>query len=132
MKNIKTVKNSLKFKTDPKVGLLTVRIGVKKLVLPVEARMLSGGNHLFLSFGSSSEIYEISGKELKVLSPETDGTDAMAALDPGRRRRKRGSRRGAVEMPEELQALLSKIPPGHKLVAGKSGYRMVKTRTRSK
>ncbi len=132
MKNIKTVKNSLKFKADPKVGLLTVRIGVKKLVLPVEARMLSGGDHLFLSFGSSSEIYKIEGKDLKPLDPMADGSDAMTALNPGRRRKKRAGRRGAAEMPEELKAALAKVPAGHKLVMGPDGYRMVKTRTRGK
>ncbi len=132
MKNIKAVKNSLKFKAEPKVGLLTVRIGVKKLVLPVEARMLQGGNHLFLSFGSSNEIYEIDGKNLKALGGDSDGTAAMTSLTPNKRKRKRG-KRGAVEMPSDVASGLSKIPAGHKIVLGPDGkYRMVKMRTRSK
>lgn len=132
MKNIKSVKNSLKFKAEPKSGLLTVRIGVKKLVLPVEARMLSGNGFLFLSFGSSSEIYKVDGKGLSALSPEADGADALAALNPTRKRRRRGSRKTSVEMPEDLAKLLAKIPAGHKVVPGADGYRLVKTRVRTK
>jgi hypothetical protein len=56
MKNVKSLKNSLKFKAAPKSGVLTVRVGVKKYVLPVDARMIAGDGYLFLSFGSSSEI----------------------------------------------------------------------------
>lgn len=133
MKNIKTVKNSLKFKAEPKSGLLTVRIGVKKLVLPVEARMLGGDGYLFLSFQSSSEIYKVDGKNLTPMAPEADGTDAHTALNPGRRRRRKGGKgRGAVEMPDDLAKMLSKLPEGHKLVSGPGGYRLVKARTRSK
>lgn len=130
MKNVKTVKNSLKFKAEPKVGLLTVRIGVKKLVLPVEARMLSGNGYLFLSFGSSSEIYKIGEKGLQPLKPEADGTEAHTALNPVKRRRRRAARKASVEMPGDLAAMLAKLPKGHKLVAGEGGYRLVKARTR--
>ena len=133
MKNVKAVKNSLKFKADPKMGLLTVRIGVKKLVVPVEARMLSGEGFLFLSFTSSSEIYKVDGKSMVAMDGQEDGTDAYAALNPAKRRRRgRGKGRSTVEMPDELAQLLSKLPAGHKLVAGASGYRIVKARIRTK
>lgn len=131
MKTVKSVKNSLKFKTDAKPGLLTVRVGVKKLVLPVEARMLQGGDYMFLSFGASSEIYKIEGKALKALDGNADGTGAYEALTPKRRKTRRG-RRVNVEMPEELKAALAKVPAGYKLVPGPDGYRMVKTRNRGK
>lgn len=133
MKNIKSVKNSLKFKADPKKGLLTVRIGVKKLVVPVEARMLGGDGFLFLSFNSSSEIYKVDGKELVPLDGQADGTEAYAALNPSKRRKRgRGKGRSSVEMPTDLAQMLSKLPSGHKLVAGPGGYRLVKTRVRTK
>lgn len=131
MKTVKSVKNSLKFKTDAKPGLLTVRVGVKKLVLPVEARMLQGGDYMFLSFGASSEIYKIEGKALKALDGNSDGTGAYEALTPKRRKTRRG-RKSNVEMPEELKAALAKVPAGYKLVPGADGYRMVKTRNRGK
>lgn len=133
MKNVKAVKNSLKFKADPKTGLLTVRVGVKKLVLPVEARMLGGDGYLFLSFSSSSEIYKVEGKDLVPMEGTADGTEAYAALNPAKKRRRGRARgRSTVEMPSELAQLLSKIPAGQKLVGGPGGYRIVKTRVRAK
>lgn len=133
MKNVKSLKNSLKFKAAPKSGVLTVRVGVKKYVLPVDARMIAGDGYLFLSFGSSSEIYEVGGKTLTPMAGEADGTAAATALTPKAKGRGRGRRsRKAVEMPDALAKALSQVPPGYKLVPGDGGYRLVRTRVRTK
>ena len=129
-RSVKNVKNSLKFKAQVKPGLLTVRVGVKKYVVPVEARMLSGQDHLFLSFPASSELYEIKNKQLAAMAPTADASAAFNSLNPGRR--KRGRRASAeAAMSTELAEALSKIPAGYKLGYDASGKpRLVKKRTR--
>lgn len=133
MKNVRNVKNSLKFKATPKSGALTVRIGVKKYVLPVEARMLNGEGYLFLSFSALSEIFKIENGELVAMAPETDANEAFAALNPGRKRRGRSKKDAAVELPSELEAALKNIPAGYRLGFAPDGSaRLVKTRVRKK
>ena len=129
-RSVKNVKNSLKFKAQVKEGLLTVRVGVKKYVVPVEARILSGPEHLFLSFPASSELYEIKNKQLVAMEGSADASAAFNSLNPGRRRR---GKRAASEtaMPSELADALSKIPAGYKLGYDATGQpRLVKKRTR--
>jgi hypothetical protein len=130
-KSVQNVKNSLKFKASPKTGILSVKVGVKKFSLPVEARMLSNGDYLFLSFSASSELYTISGKELQPMAPESDATPAFQALNPGKRRGRR--RREQVQMPAELENALKALPAGYKLGYGTDGTpKLVRTRTRTK
>src|SRR5882724_11786896 len=112
-KSVQNVKNSLKFKASPKSGILSIKVGVKKFAIPVEARMLSNGEYLFLSFSASSELYTISGKELKAMSSEVEATEAFTALNPGKRRGRR--RRENVQMPAELEQALKALPVGYKL-----------------
>lgn len=131
MKTVQSVKNSLKFKAKSKEGALTVRIGVKKLVLPVSVRMLQGEGYLFLSIPATSEIYSVDGAKLAALSGDTDASAAYTALNPGRKRR-RTSKAGA-ELPASLAAELKKLPEGYRLGFGTDGApRLVRTRNRKK
>lgn len=130
-KSVQNVKNSLKFKASPKSGILSVRVGVKKFALPVEARMLSNGEYLFLSFTASSELYTISGKELKPMPSDADATAAFVALNPAKRRGRR--RREQVQMPAELELALKALPAGYKLGYDSDGVpKLVRARTRNK
>jgi hypothetical protein len=130
-KSVQNVKNSLKFKASPKSGILSVKVGVKKFAIPVEARMLSNGDYLFLSFSASSELYTIQGKELKPMPSDQDATDAFAVLNPGKRRGRR--KRESVQMPPELEQALRALPAGYKLGYGTDGTpKLVKARTRKK
>lgn len=130
-KSVQNVKNSLKFKASPKSGILSVKVGVKKYPVPVEARMLSSGNYLFLSFAASSELYTINGKELKAMPSNSDATDAYVALNPGKRRGKR--RHEPVQLPPEMEAALKALPAGYKLGYGPDGSpKLVRSRTRKK
>jgi hypothetical protein len=130
-KSVQNVKNSLKFKAAPKGGILSVKVGVKKFTLPVEARMLSNGEYLFLSFGASSELYTVNGKELKPLPGDSDATDAFQVLNPGKRRGRR--RREQMQMPSELQEALKALPAGYKLGYSVDGTpKLVRQRTRKK
>ena len=129
MKNVKSVKNSLKFKAQPKSGALSVRIGVKKYTVPVDARILSDGNYIFLSFPACSELFEIKSKELIAMAPDADATEAYATLNPGR---KRGRKRGpALVLPQQLADALKAIPSGYKLGYDADGTpRLVRKRQR--
>lgn len=130
-KSVQNVKNSLKFKASPKAGILSVKVGVKKFSLPVEARMLSDGKYLFLSFSASSELYTINGKDLAAMASEVDATEAFQALNPGKRRGRR--RREQVSMPPELEMALRSLPSGYKLGYGADGTpKLVRSRTRKK
>lgn len=131
-KNVKSVKNSLKFKAQTKEGILSVRVGVKKYNLPVEARILSDDNYVFLSFPASSELYQVKDKQLAPMAPEADAAAAYSALSPAKKRpRKR--RTVQAEVPTEVANALKKIPKGYRLGFGSDGEpRLVRTRSRSK
>lgn len=127
-KTVQTVKNSLKFKATPKSGVLSVRVGVKKYNIPVDARLLSSGEYMFLSFPASSELYQVQGKQLSPMDSKADATEAYAALNPGKKRQRR---RSAAAMPAELEAALKNIPAGYRLGYGPDGTpRLVKKRKR--
>jgi len=131
VKTVQNVKNSLKFKAQEKEGVLTIKVGVRKYAVPVKARMLSGNQYLFLSFPASSELYQVSAKELVPLDKEEDASAAYEGLNPGKRGRRR---RGAgVEMPAGLADALANLPAGYKLGYNLDGSpKLVRTRRRTK
>lgn len=112
-KTVQSVKNSLKFKVQPKPGLLTVRVGVKKYVLPVNARMISDGGFMFLSFSATSELFEIKDKKLVAMDSKSNGDTAAAALVTAKRKGRRKNK--TLELPSELESALKAIPAGYKL-----------------
>jgi hypothetical protein len=128
-RTVQSVKNSLKFKAQPKMGILSVKVGVKKYQVPVEARMISGDGFMFLSFPASSELYRIDNKTLEAMPSEADAAEAFEKLNPGRRR---GRRRGSnVEMPPALVEALKNLPAGFKLGYTADGSpKLVKARKR--
>jgi hypothetical protein len=132
-KTIQNVKNSLKFKASEKSGILSVRVGVKKFAVPVSARLLTGGDYLFLSFTASSELYKVTSKELVPLDDSADAEAVFTALNPTRRRSRKASGGSKIDMPNELAAALSAIPKGFRLGYGPDGApRLVRTRERRK
>ena len=132
-KNVQKVKNSLKFKAEEREGLLTIRFGVKKLVVPHKVRMLSDGKYMFLSFTASSELYKVEGKQLKAMQKTDDATEAFAQLNPGRKGRRGRKARAAAQLSPELEAALKNIPAGFRLGYGPDGsLKLVKTRVRTK
>jgi hypothetical protein len=132
-KNVQKVKNSLKFKADEKEGLLTIRFGVKKLVIPHKVRMLSDGKHMFLSFSASSEIYKIDGKAMKAMDKGEDASGILASLSPSRKKRGPKKSKAASALAPELAEALKNIPDGFKLGYTADGsLKLVKTRTRTK
>ena len=131
--SVQKVKNSLKFKADEREGLLTIRFGVKKFVVPHKVRMLSDGKYMFLSFVASSELYKVEGKVLKAMEKTAEAADAYAQLNPGRKGKRGRKARGGVALSPELQAALALIPAGFRLGYGPDGsHKIVKTRVRTK
>ncbi|MHB8637607.1 MAG: hypothetical protein ACYC96_14155 [Fimbriimonadaceae bacterium] len=130
-KTVQNVKNSLKFKASPKAGTLSVKVGVKKYVVPVEARLLSDGTYLFLSFPAVSELYRVSNKSLTAMASTEDATAAHGALTPAATK-KRGRRKAAsVEIPTALADALKAVPKGYKLGFSADGTpKLVKMRKR--
>ena len=132
-KNVQKVKNSLKFKADEREGLLTIRIGVKKLVVPHKVRMLSDGKFMFLSFLASSELYKVEGKKLKAMEKGEDASDAYTQLSPTRKGKRGRKSRGSVALSPELAAAVAGIPAGFRIGYNPDGsIKLVKTRVRTK
>jgi hypothetical protein len=131
-KTVQNVKNSLKFKAHEKDGVLSVKVGAKKFVVPVKARMLSDADYLFLSFTASSELYSVDGKKLVPLSADKDANLAFEKLNPGKKRAGR-RRNAAAEMPSQLADALKNLPAGFRLGYGTDGTpKLVRTRKRKK
>jgi hypothetical protein len=128
-KTVQNVKNSLKFKAQVKANVISVRVGVKKYTVPLESRMLSGGEYLFLSFPACSEVFRVRGKELVGMAANEDAAEAFAALNPAKTR---GRRKAAqAQLPEAVEAALREIPAGYRLGYDAAGRpRLVHTRKR--
>lgn len=130
-KTVQNVKNSLKFKVGSKKGILSVRVGVRKFTIPIEARMLSNEKYLFLSFPASSELYKVDGKNLEAMGPETDGSEAFQELNPKTKRGRR--KRDSAQLPTDLAQALKSIPAGYRLGYDETGApKLVRKRTRRK
>jgi len=129
-KSVQNVKNSLKFKANPKTGILSVKVGVKKYQIPMEARMISGDGYMFLSFPACSELFRIDSKELKAMNAAEDASEAFAILNPSRRRHRR--RDTNIELPSAIAEALKTLPSGFKLGYNEDGSpKLVKTRKRT-
>jgi len=131
-KSLQKIKSSLKLRTQEKSGALTLRLGVKKYVLPFEVRLLTSNDYVFVHVPPSAEIMKVTKGGLEVV---TDADAAETAAKSFRRSRKRTSAKASksVEMPQELANALNKVPTGYKLAYGNDGQpRLVKTRRRRK
>jgi hypothetical protein len=130
-KTVQNVKNSLKFKAQEKDGILSVKVGVKKFVLPVQSRILSDSQYLFLSFPASSELYRVEGKKLVPLDKDDDATAAFEQLNPARKRGGGRRRSAAAEIPPEVAEALKGLPTGYRLGYDATGnLKLIRTRKR--
>ena len=91
--------------------------------------MLSNGDHVFLSFPASSELYRVEDKKLMAMPSEADASDAYQSLNPKRRRGRKA--RSSVQLPTELAQALKSLPAGYKIGYGPGNEpKLVRTRTR--
>ena len=101
------------------------------LNLPIESRLISHDDYLFLSFHAISELFKIENGTLTPMDVNADATLAYKALNPVSPK-KRTRRWSSNEIPPDVKEALSKLPPNTKLVAdGKGGYRLAKKRKRN-
>lgn len=130
-RSLDKIKFGLKLRTERHDNLLTFRIGVKKYVLPVEARILKSDDYLFLHIPPSAEIYKLAKEGLTVVKKSSEAEEAVKSF---RKKRKKSTRTvKKVEMPDELASALKGIPTGFKLGYDASGKpKLVKKRTRRK
>ncbi|MBX3097556.1 MAG: hypothetical protein KF812_11890 [Fimbriimonadaceae bacterium] len=131
-KSVEQIKSSLKLRTEPKANSLTLRIGVKKYVLPFEARMIQNDDMLFVHIPPAAEIFKIAGGKLNVVD-SVDGATAAAKALRRPRGPKRKSAQKSVEMSGEVAKALAAIPAGYKIgYDAKGNARLVRMRTRRK
>ncbi|MFM9873304.1 MAG: hypothetical protein ACKVQS_07550 [Fimbriimonadaceae bacterium] len=131
-KTLDQIKASLKLKTSPKEGVLSMRVGKRKVTLPFEVRMLECDGFVFIHVPPAAEVFKTGEGDFAIVS-DVKGAEAAVAEFKKSRRRRRGGSRSAAEMPDELKAALSKVPAGFKLVYGADGVpRLAKTRVRRK
>ncbi len=131
-KTVEQIKASLKLKTTQKEGVLSMRIGKKKVVLPFEVRMLECDDYVFIHIPPAAEIMKSGDGSFEIVS-DVKGAEAAVSEFKKSRRRRRGGARASAEMPDDLKTALSKVPAGFKLVYGADGVpRLAKTRVRRK
>lgn len=131
-KSVEKVKSSLKLRTQEREGALTLRLGVKKYVLPFEVRMLNSAEFIFVHIPPSAEIMRLTPGGLEVVSDITTAEEAAKSFRKGRKRNSAKSSK-TVELPADVAAALNKIPPGFKIGYGPDGgLKLIKTRKRRK
>ena len=130
-RSIEKIIFGLKLRTEPKENVLTLRVGVKKYVLPFEARLIKSNDYIFVHVPPSAELMKITRSGLEVV---TRGDEAEKAVVSFRKSRKKTKRpRKPVVMNEDLENALKKVPAGYKLGYGTDGKpRLIKTRKRKK
>lgn len=127
-KSLDQVKASLKLKTSAREGVLSLRVGKRKVVLPFEVRMLESDNYVFVHIPPAAEVMKTS--DFTIVTDAGEATTAANEFKKSRRR-KRGANKSAAEMPDELKAALEKVPAGFKLTYGPDGIpRLAKKRVR--
>lgn len=131
-RDIKKVKTGFKLRTTPKEGALSLKLGTKKFALPYEVRLIQSDEYVFVHVPPAAEIFRIEGKELVVVESNEEAAKATQSFRKSRKRT-RSKNASAVEVPEELEMALNKIPKGYKLGYDADGnVRLVKTRVRTK
>ncbi|MBL8047909.1 MAG: hypothetical protein JNJ45_04435 [Chthonomonas sp.] len=129
--SVEKIEKALKLKATPKVGALSLKVGAKRVTLPFDVRVLSSEGSLFVHIPPSAGLFSLSGKDIKKI----DSVDAaQTAVKSFRSRKGRGASKAkasaAMPLSPELEAALSKIPAGYKLVSDAKGSRLVRSRAR--
>lgn len=120
----------LKLRAHPKDGVLSLRVGVRKYVLPFQVKMLESGEYLFVHLPSSAEIFRLDDKQLVSVDSLDEAAKASTSF---KKYRKPVAVKGKaqVDIPGELLSALSKVPEGYKLGYDTDGKpKLVRSRKR--
>lgn len=122
----------LKLKATPKKNALTIRVGMKKYVLPIEVRMLSSEKYVFVHVPATAVLMKVAGRALEAVSSDTEAKEAAASFRKSRKKpAARVAKAKTPELPSEIHSILGKIPPNYRLEIGKDGMpRLVRKRNR--
>lgn len=131
-KTIDKTKSALKLRTQARDGALTLRLGVKKYVLPFEVRLLTSNEFVFVHIPPCAEIMKIASSGLEVVTDSATADEAAKSFRRGRKR-SAGKNSSKVELPNDVAAALSKIPAGYKIGYSADGsVKLVRSRKRRK
>ncbi len=131
-RSLEKLKSGLKLRTSSKEGALSLKLGVRKAQLPFETRLVQSDEYIFVHVPPSAEIFKIDGKRLIQVTTSEEAEKAIVSFRKAKKRGGRGSKKD-VEMPNDLEQALAKIPDGFKLGYDANGTpRLVKTRQRRK
>jgi len=131
-KSLEQVKSALKLRTQAKDGALTLRMGVRKYVLPFETRLIASDEYVFVHIPPSAEILKVTDNGLEIVE---DLATADIAVNSFKKAKKRSSARPgkSVDFPDELLSALKGIPAGYKIGYDAIGTpKLIRTRKRGK
>lgn len=133
-KTTENVKQGLKLRAEAMPQALTLRLGVKKHVLPFEPRIIKSDGYVFVHIPPSAEILKFTEEGLEVVTDAAEAAAAAASFKkPRGRRSKKEAAAPAVEVPQEVKDALAKVPAGFKIGYNKDGsIKFVKARKRRK
>lgn len=132
-RGINATKQALKLKADEKENSLSLRLGVKKHLLPITPKVLFSEEYVFVHVPSQAEILKVTENGLEVVTSDEEAAKAAASFKKGRGARSARKQSASLPLPGELADALSKVPAGYKLAFGPDGSpRIVRTRTRKK
>lgn len=120
----------LKLRAQPKDGVLSLRVGVRKYTLPFQAKLLVSEDYLFVHLPSEADIFKIEDKEIVLVDSLEEAQKASASF---RKTRKQSTpkARSEVSLPGDLLSALAKVPEGYKIGYGPDGNpKLVRKRKR--
>jgi hypothetical protein len=130
-KSLDKIKASLKLRTESRDRALTLRLGVRKYVLPFETRLIQSDEYIFVHVPPSAEILKFEDNELTLVENVEEAEKAVKSFRKARRRS--GAAAGSPDLPDELQEALRKVPEGFKLGYDEQGNpKLIKKRRRKR
>lgn len=134
-KSLEQTKSALKLRTTPRDGALTLRLGVRKYVLPFEVRLLQSEEFVFVHIPPSAEILQVVDGELKIVEDLATAEKAAGTFRKTRKKASPGAGKAAKnsDVPSDVMEALSKIPSGYKVGYDAEGKpKLIRTRKRGK
>lgn len=132
-KTVNDVHKYLKLRATPRENVLFVKVGLKRIAVPIETKLCVSENFLFVHIPPGTALLNLKdGTSVSTLEQAMEAQKSFRKpkSEDGRHRRSHVLK---LDVPNEIHDALSKIPKGYKLVIGPTGTpRIVKARVRTK